>query len=62
MAKIHPSPIINVVRSRTWADSVPFEVALDKIDPGGEGVGDMGVGMEGVAGVETGVEVGKRLP
>jgi hypothetical protein len=41
---------------------VPFEVALDEIDPGDEAVGDMGVCMEGVAGVEIGVEVGKRLP
>ncbi|KAJ6142205.1 hypothetical protein N7497_011304 [Penicillium chrysogenum] len=45
--KIHPSPIINAIRSRTWADSVPFEVALDEIDPGDKGVGDMGMGMEG---------------
>lgn len=59
MEKIHP---INAVRSRTWADSVPFEVALDEVDPGDEGVEDMGMGMEGVSGVETGVEAEKRLP
>ena len=53
---------------------MPFEVVLDEVDPGNEvnpgdevdpgdeEVGDIGVGMEGVAGVETGVEVGKRLP
>lgn len=31
----------------------------DEVDLGDEGVGDMGVDVEGLAGVEKGVEVGK---
>jgi hypothetical protein len=41
---------------------VLFEVALDEIDLGDKAVRDIGVYMEGVVGVEIGVEVGKRLP
>ena len=62
MAKIHPSTITNVAHSRTSANLVLFGVVLDEIDLGDEAVGDIGVGTEGVVGVEIGVEVGKRLP
>ncbi|KAJ5202327.1 hypothetical protein N7449_004406 [Penicillium cf. viridicatum] len=69
MAKIYPSPMVNVVRSGTLITLVLFAVVLDEDDPGDEvdpgrefDLGDEVVRDKEVEGVETGVEVGKRLP